>query len=115
VIYGNLLVRLGELPKTRLHDQFTVTGFHRARLQEAPLAVDDTYTEGRLGPFGRVLNKGLGGPGRVVTAPEPSHLLGELCPSFCRCMGALASPSVPAVEAFRKQVAESEKQLAAHP
>jgi hypothetical protein len=29
--------------------------------------------------------------------------------------GALASPSVPAVEAFRKQVAESEKQLASHP
>jgi hypothetical protein len=29
--------------------------------------------------------------------------------------GALASPSVPAVEAFRKLVAESEKQLAAHP
>jgi hypothetical protein len=29
--------------------------------------------------------------------------------------GALASPSVPAIEAFRKQVAESEKQLASHP
>jgi hypothetical protein len=28
---------------------------------------------------------------------------------------ALTSPSVPAVEAFRKQVAESEKQLASHP
>jgi hypothetical protein len=29
--------------------------------------------------------------------------------------GSLASPSVPAVEAFRKQVSESEKQLASHP
>ena len=29
--------------------------------------------------------------------------------------GALASPEVPAVEAFRRLVAESEKQLAANP
>jgi hypothetical protein len=28
---------------------------------------------------------------------------------------ALASPSVPAVEAFRKLIAESEKELASHP
>jgi hypothetical protein len=28
---------------------------------------------------------------------------------------ALASPSVPAVEVFRKLIAESEKQLASHP
>jgi hypothetical protein len=38
-------------------------------------------------------------------------------PSVWRYSGkdALASPSVPAVEAFRKLIAESEKQLASHP
>jgi hypothetical protein len=38
-------------------------------------------------------------------------------PSVWRYSGkdALASPSVPAVELFRKQIAESEKQLASHP
>ncbi len=38
-------------------------------------------------------------------------------PSVWRYSGkdALASPSVPAVEAFRKRIAESEKELASHP
>ncbi len=51
---------------------------------------------------------------RGSTGPDQSPLD---APSVWRYSGkdALASPSVPAVEAFRKLIAESEKQLASHP
>ena len=51
---------------------------------------------------------------RGTTDPNSSPLD---APSVWRYSGkdALASPSVPAVEAFRKLIAESEKELASHP
>jgi len=51
---------------------------------------------------------------RGTTDPNSSPLD---APSVWRYSGkdALASPSVPAVEVFRKLIAESEKQLASHP
>jgi hypothetical protein len=51
---------------------------------------------------------------RGSTQPDQSPLDS---PSVWRYSGkdALASPSVPAVEVFRKLIAESEKQLASHP
>src|ERR1700722_16085103 len=61
------------------------------------VAVDDSYAEGRLGGFGRFLNKRFGGLSGVVTTPEPSHFLGKLCASFCRCMGALAEGKMEVV------------------
>src|SRR5436305_12780858 len=59
--------------------------------------VDDGYAEGWLGGFGRVLGEGFGGFGGVVPAPEPGHLLSELCTAFCRGMRALAEGEMKVV------------------
>jgi hypothetical protein len=58
------------------------------------ITVCNRYSKRRLGSLGRVHLKGLRRFAGVVIAPEPDHLLRELCRSLARIMCTLAETEV---------------------